>query len=601
MRYHMVERSNPPSVILEMANAHGGNLALLKQTVSQFSKLKYPDLGIKFQPFSANTISTPDYEWYRVYTELQKTPDEWKEVFVLAKENFSVWLDIFDSFGIELLRQNQSLITGIKLQSSILCNNEVVSSLKCLDNSELEILINVSGHDLHTVHSIVGQFKALKPKNLALQVGFQSYPTELKDTSLNKIIALKKEFPSCRISMADHLDAKNELSLDIPVWAYVMGSDIIEKHICLDRETAKFDFYSAIEFEQTQSMLHKIEAAMEAVGDDFVTEAEANYLSKTEQLPLAKHKLFRGALISDQEIMYRRTSQSGVTHKRLVELQKQHFILNKDKSAGDSVKESDFRPAKIATIVACRMKSSRLKAKALLDICGETAIQRCLDSCNQLPFSQRTILATSSLKEDEILKAEAQKCKADFWTGDADDVIKRYLSACEHFDIDIVYRVTGDCPLVSKEIAHLLLDSHFNSGADYTSAANAPVGTAVEIYNAAALRRVIELLGEAKHSEYMTWYFKNNPHIFKLNSVTLPLEISQDLRLTLDYEQDLHLFREIFEKLDERKLAPNLENVFKLVKDYPWLKEINKDCALLYRTDKNLIKMLNEETKIQVD
>ena len=592
-------RKDLPLVILELANSHGGDLDILRQTISKFSTLKYPNLGIKFQPFSADTIAMPDYEWFDTYKKLEKTIAEWHDILLKAGEKFSIWLDIFDSFGVQVLQQNQSLVRGIKLQSSIINNKEVEAAIKCLDNSELEIIINVSGYPIEEVHHIVDRVNSLNFKDIVLQVGFQSYPTQLSDTSLNKIRALKLEFPMCRISMADHLDAESNICIDLPIWAYILGSEILEKHICLDRGSAEFDFYSALEFEQTKILLEKIEALFEAVGHSFITEAEADYLRKTEQLPLAKNNLISGTLINDSDLMYRRTDQIGLTRQAIFDLQERHFVLGKHINQGKSILEKDFRPAKIATIVACRMKSSRLKRKALLDICGESAIQRCLNSCNQLPFSQKTILATSTLEEDVVLKAEAKKCNAEFWPGDANDVIKRYLGVCDYFELDVIYRVTGDCPLISEEIAALLLDSHFASGADFTSAENAPVGAAVEIYNVEALRTVVKIMGGAKHSEYMTWYLKNNGHIFKLNSVQLPTELSQEVRLTLDYEEDLRLFREIFERLKKEKLAPNLKNVFQLIDKHPWIKEINKDCELVYKTNAELIEMLNKETKIK--
>ena len=106
-------------------------------------------------------------------------------------------------------------------------------------------------------------------------------------------------------------------------------------------------------------------------------------------------------------------------------------------------------------------------------------------------------------------------------------------------------RVTGDCPFLDGEIFTILLDSHFTTGADYTTASNAAVGTNFEIFNFDSLAKLKARFPYAEHSEYMTWYFKNNPDHFLLNIVDLPDELVRDYRLTLDYQEDLNLFNKI--------------------------------------------------------
>ena len=211
------------------------------------------------------------------------------------------------------------------------------------------------------------------------------------------------------------------------------------------------------------------------------------------------------------------------------------------------------------------------------------------------------ILATSNLDEDSLLQQYNLNGKVKFWQGDPDDVISRYLGACDAYDIDVIVRITADCPLVSSEIAKVLLDHHFRTGADYTAAKNCAVGTACEIYNTEALRRVIGYLGHANYSEYMTWYLQNNKHIFKVELVDLPAEMIRDYRLTLDHPEDLELFCEIFERLSKLSLEPTLANIFEILDKDVSLANINSHLSLKYKTDKDLIEQLNKVTKIDID
>ncbi len=192
------------------------------------------------------------------------------------------------------------------------------------------------------------------------------------------------------------------------------------------------------------------------------------------------------------------------------------------------------------------------------------------------------------------------KGKAKFWQGDPEDVISRYLGACEEYGIDVIIRVTGDCPVISPEIAEYLLKSHFATGADFTDPMEFAVGSNSQIYNVEALKRVIELVGKADYSEHMTLYMTNNPEIFKVNKVELPKELIRNYRLTLDYREDLEMFESLYRKLEEEELDSTLLNVFKILDANPHIPKINAHKTLVYKTDKELIKLLNEKTTINV-
>ena len=199
------------------------------------------------------------------------------------------------------------------------------------------------------------------------------------------------------------------------------------------------------------------------------------------------------------------------------------------------------------------MKSSRLRHKALIDIEGETCIERCLNNCLKMKKANTVILATSSLEEDAVLKNYTLDGKVKFWRGDPEDVIKRYLGACEKNNIHTIIRVTADCPVISEEISEILLEHHFSNGADYTVSKECAIGTGCEIYSVVALEEVIIRLGSADYSEYMTWYMKNNRDIFKVEEVELPEDLVRKYRLTIDYPEDLLFFKKLFSKLNEKK------------------------------------------------
>jgi len=593
-------RATSPTIIFECANAHGGNFDLLKSTIVDFSKIIYPISHIKFQPLQADAISLNDFSWYETYKELEFSDVQWREIIDIAHDKYEgVWLDIFDVFGIDVLSDNIQKITGVKLQASVLWNHEVLSSLKnlCLDDKEL--MVNISGYEISEIEDILNEIAEINVKKLVLQIGFQSYPTSIEDTALGKIKILKSAFPSLSICIADHMSAIDDMAGIIPLMGVAAGCRYVEKHICIDRESAEYDFQSALEFDEFQLMASQLENSSKILDGSFISKSESLYLANSIQIPITTKRLAKGTLIARSDVIYRRTGQDGIAYNKILDQLKKYSILSSDINEGTTLNNNNFKPAKIGVIVACRMKSSRLKKKAILPIRGVSSVERCLMNCLNISSAQVVVLATSATDEDAELKNFTLNGKVDFFQGDPDDVIKRYIGVCDKHNIDVIIRVTADCPVISSEIAEMLLEHHFSSGADYTAVRECAVGTACEIYNAEALRRVINYLGEAKYSEYMTWYMQNNREIFKVELVDLPDDMVRNYRLTLDYTEDLELFERLYEELDRDSKTPSLENIFKILDGNPDIVSINSHLTLKYKTDNSLIDLLDSNTKIR--
>lgn len=589
-----------PHLILETANFHGGDPGLLKQAVKVFSGIDYPHMGIKFHAFKPDNVALPDFSWYPVVKQFDIEEEQWQEIINLAYENgLYIWLDLFCVFGVEILKKNLDKIYGIKFQPSILDNREILEALQALDLENKELMINVSGLELTEIEAALEKFESMLFNGIILQIGFQNYPTRIEDTSLKKVGILQQAFPGRSIGYGDHIDAKLPFARQFPVYAWLNGCHYLEKHICLERQNTQYDGDSALEANEIREMVHDLTQVSRCFVTPFISGNERKYFEKTLQKPVLNKKLRHGQLISPADVIFRRTDKPGMNIRELGDLQEHFYILDRDIEALETVTIKDFKKARIGVIVAARMKSSRLPQKAILPIQGMSSIERCLDNCLKFPYVDEVILATSDLEEDAILKNHTLKGKVKFWQGDPDDVISRYLGACEAFNLDVVIRLTGDSPVVSPEIGKIIVESHFKTGADFTEVKNFAVGTNSQVYNVDALKYVLELVGKADYSEHMTLYLTNNPGIFKLNFVSLPGELDREYRLTLDYPEDLEMFTELFKKLEANHLDARLTNVFKILDENPDIPKINAHHAQIYKTDKKLIQLLNEKTTLK--
>jgi len=589
-----------PYLLCEIANVHGGDKTNVENLISQFGELDYSRKGIKFQIFKPERIALKDYEWFTVYKELYFDEASWASFIKLARKYGDVWIDVFDTYSTDVIKNNINDICGIKLQASVLNNLEVLERLRKMDLVDKRLIINVSGYELSSIHSMIETFLKICP-NLILQIGYQSYPTTIENTGLQKIPIMKSAFPELAICMADHADANTDAALQIPVYASLLGCCYIEKHFCVSRKDAKYDGFSALEADQMDKVCISLMDAYKASHGKFVSIAEEQYLNKSIQVPVLKRKVVAGSLLSPSDFIYRRTAQQGINDSEISQLQMKRMILSNNKKEYSAVHQEDYRPARIAVIVAGRMKSSRLVNKAILPIGGVSSVERCLEQCLGIRGVEQVILATSDLETDNILEKYLLGGRAKFWKGHPDDVIGRYLGACENFGVDVVVRVTADCPIVLPEIVEYMLEKHFESGADYTAAEECAVGTSGEIINTDALKKIANHFGNAKYSEYMTWYFRNNPEHFKLNIVSLPEAYVRNYRLTLDYAEDLEMFEELFSKLTCTSGVQHAQEIFSVLDANPDIVKINSHLTLKYKTDSQLISLLDKETKMDMD
>jgi N,N'-diacetyllegionaminate synthase len=584
--------------ILEVANCHGGNVDYLKKLVFDFERIEY--VGMKFQPFKYDKIANNDYSYYSTYKELYINSETWSSIFDLAnKTNKDIWLDLFDLYGVEILTQNLQRICGIKLQASVLYNQELLKALSQVNLQSIKLLVNVSGYNLSDIRLLIKDFSSLFSVNeIIMQVGFQSYPTSVMDSGLAKLPLLRNAFPNLRFSIADHISSESESAIFLPILAATQGFEIIEKHIRLEAET-KFDHQSSLTIHQYEKYLTALKEFSSAVNADFIPKKESVYLQKSLQVPFLNKNVKPGTLIKREDLSFKRTDKAGLNYLELSDLISNFSVLRDTLSKGDVIRSENMRRARIGAIIACRMKSQRLPKKATEVIYGDlSSVELCIKNTLKFANVDSVILATSTVEEDSTLSKFTYHQDVRFFRGNPDDVIERFIKVADEECLDVVIRQTGDNIFISNEILKILLDSHFLKGADYTTARSAALGTNLEIINIGALKEVKKYFPEANYSEYMTWYFQNNPEYFDLNLVDLPSSLIRDYRLTLDYEEDLQMFKKLIE-VTGKGLEFNIYQIFETLDNNPEIAKINQHCTVKYQTDPKLVETLNTYTKIK--
>lgn len=251
---------------------------------------------------------------------------------------------------------------------------------------------------------------------------------------------------------------------------------------------------------------------------------------------------------------------------------------------------------KIGAIIQARTSSSRLPRKVLkslpfgTDICVlQHVIRRVLKS----KFIDEVIVATTNDVEDQEIIDIAIKENVKYFKGNLENVLKRYYDAASENNLDLIIRITSDCPCIDWNIIDKVIESHFYIGADYTSNSlieSFPRGIDCEVINFDVLEKTYFNATEKYEQEHVTPYiYKSHPENFKINKYFEENDNS-DIRITLDTPQDYSLLCLIYDELYDDENFFNLDDILNLFKQKPWIKNINEEVI-----QKKVCRNLNEE------
>ena len=123
-------------------------------------------------------------------------------------------------------------------------------------------------------------------------------------------------------------------------------------------------------------------------------------------------------------------------------------------------KKDDKKP-RIGVIIQARMTSARFPGKSMALLDGKPVIQHVWERAQQIRPVDVVVLAVPDYPESEPMEALAEKHKIDGFRGSELNVLERYYNAAKHYKLDVIVRITGDCPFinprVSSEVVQLLL------------------------------------------------------------------------------------------------------------------------------------------------
>ena len=215
---------------------------------------------------------------------------------------------------------------------------------------------------------------------------------------------------------------------------------------------------------------------------------------------------------------------------------------------------------KLVVALACRNKGSRLYGKPLqnLDVeNGITILDNIVACLQQVSAIDSIILGIAEGVENDTFVDYAIKNKLKYIRGDETDVLGRLIQCGEHVNATDIFRSTSESPFPFFDMIDQCWTQHVNHNNHATFLDEIIDGCGFEILSFDALKKSHRDGGDKHRSELCTLYIRENKDQFIIEYIDPPIQLKRkDIRLTVDYPEDLIVCRAVYKNFKHR--APNI-------------------------------------------
>jgi spore coat polysaccharide biosynthesis protein SpsF len=195
------------------------------------------------------------------------------------------------------------------------------------------------------------------------------------------------------------------------------------------------------------------------------------------------------------------------------------------------------------------------------------------------------VVATTDQPGDDRVAELVQRRGVPVFRGSEDDVLSRYAACARANELDVVVRVTSDCPLIDgavvaegvKRFLRLAEEHGDDVYLSNTLERTYPRGLDFEVFAATALDRADRAATSPSDREHVTPWLYAGPHrLTHLVQQRWPVDRST-YRVTLDTAEDLELISRLLE--DHGAAELDCAGLIELLDDHPELVALNAGVA----------------------
>ncbi len=199
-------------------------------------------------------------------------------------------------------------------------------------------------------------------------------------------------------------------------------------------------------------------------------------------------------------------------------------------------------------IIQARIDSKRLPKKMFKKIGNYYLIEWVVERVKMAKSVDKIILATTTKNIDKRFKTICQKFNIDFFEGEENDVLSRFISSVKKINNPNIIRVCADNPFIDPDQIDLLISIYTKYKYDYVCNHQNKInsryadGFGAEIFSLDLLKKINNLAVDRKHREHITLFIWKNRSKFKIHSIKADKNLAYpklkfDIDTLEDYER----------------------------------------------------------------
>ena len=306
-------------LIGEIGQNHNGSVDIAKLIIEGLDwKVKDELFNNDFRKFDAVKLTKRDLKYELSNSQMEKPytgPNSFGSTYGLHRE----YLELSDEEHFEVYKYAKE--KGFDFVET-LCAPSCISILKYFtpdylkvasrDLTNIPLLEVLSETDIPIIIStgMAGEKEldeALKTitkyhEKISILHCVSEYPTKPQNVNLNTILWLKEKYPQYQIGYSDH-----SIGISVPVAAYAMGADIIEKHVTIDRRMKGTDQKGSLAIDGCRRLirdLRQMELSMGRKGI-FIEGDVQQAKIKLERSIAASRDLLKGEILDESDLELR--------------------------------------------------------------------------------------------------------------------------------------------------------------------------------------------------------------------------------------------------------------------------------------------------------
>lgn len=305
MRLYEKIQNNETYIIAEMSANHGGKIENAFRIIEEAAKAGAD--CVKIQTYTADTLTincTDDpyiikgglwdgYNYYQLYKEAY-TPWEWQEA--LKEKCEEVGVDFlstpFDITAVDFLEE-----LGVEFYKIASFELVDIPLIEYVASKGKPIVMSCGMGSIEEIEEALAACKRQKNENIVLLKCCSQYPAQYEDMNISVIPDMKERFKK-PVGLSDH-----SFGSLAPVVAVAMGAQVIEKHVCLNKEIESADAGFSMTMVEFADMVKDVRNASIIKGKPTyeLTEHEKNGLGGRRSLVAVK-QIKKGEIFTKENV-----------------------------------------------------------------------------------------------------------------------------------------------------------------------------------------------------------------------------------------------------------------------------------------------------------